>query len=103
MSNPGLFGIGLLAYASWQTILFLNDRGSRVWARQRYHRYVPRPTADSAKKNRRCLNCASYSPHPDFLRSGMCGHPEWKAAMGSPEVMVRKDAHCELWERGLSS
>lgn len=103
MAKSSLVGISLLAYASWQTIYFLSDRGSRVWARQRYHRYLPRPTTDTLKKKKSCSNCTFFSHHPDYHRSGICSHPDWKLAMSSTEVMVRRDGHCELWERGFSS
>ena len=101
MANSGFLGISLLAYASWQTLHFLNDRGSRVWAKQKYHRYIPRPTAETLRKGKSCANCTSYSCHPDFLRSGLCTHPDWQAVLRASEVMVRKDACCELWERAV--
>lgn len=99
MANAGFLGIGLLAYASWQTINFLNDRTARVWAKQRFHRYMPRPTAENLKKGRSCSSCSYFEYHPDFLHSGICRHQDWKVAMKTSEVMVKRDGHCELWCR----
>lgn len=103
MANAGMLGLGLLAYASWQTMHFLHDRGSRVWARQKYHHYLPRPTTESAKRNIACGNCRCYSEHPDFSRSGICTNSEWQITMRSEEIMVKRNGHCELFQRGLSS
>jgi len=97
MANAGFLGIGLLAYASWQTINFLNDRASRVWAKQRFHRYLPRATAENMKKGRSCSSCISFEDHPDFHHSGICTHREWQISMRSSEVMVRREGCCELW------
>lgn len=99
MANAGFLGIGLLAYASWQTINFLNDRTSRVWAKQRYHRYLPRPTQENLKKGKSCQTCTHFEYHVDFLHSGICHHQEWKTAMKSSEVMVKREGCCELWRK----
>lgn len=99
MAHAGFLGISLLAYASWQTIHFLNDRSPRVWARQKFHRYFPRPTTQSLKAGKSCGNCIHYQSHPDFKRSGLCGNDEWKIAMSSDEVMVKREGCCELWRK----
>ena len=101
MANAGFLGIGLLAYASWQAINFLNDRSTRVWAKQRHHRYQPRPSAESFKQGRSCSSCSSFEYHPEFLHSGVCHHHEWKMTMKSSEVMVKRSGHCELWHKIL--
>ncbi len=99
MANAGFLGISLLAYASWQTLHFLNDRVARVWAKQRYHRYHPRPTAANIKKGISCRSCSHYEFHPDFHHSGICSHEDWKVAMRSEEVMVKREGSCELWKK----
>jgi hypothetical protein len=101
--NSGFLSIGLLVYASWQTISFLGDRSPRVWARPRFHRYLPRPTLETLKKNKNCGECVWYRHHPDFARAGTCAHSSWLTIMKSNEVMVKKDAHCELFHRSTSS
>lgn len=99
MANSGFLGLGLLAYASWQTITFLNDRTARVWAKQRYHRYLPRSTAENLKKGKSCGSCSHYEDHAEFLHSGICSHHEWRSAMRSMEVMVKREGSCELFQR----
>jgi hypothetical protein len=100
--NSGYLGIGLLVYASWQTIQFLGETSTKVWARPRFHRYLPRPTLETMKKNKSCGTCVWYRHHPDFSRAGMCAHTSWKEIMNSDEVMVKKDGHCELFDRSSS-
>lgn len=99
MANAGFLGIGLLAYASWQTLNFLNDRAARVWAKQRFHRYLPRPTLENLKKGISCSTCAHYEFHPDFFHAGLCSHEDWKIAMRSEEIMVKRAGSCELWKK----
>ena len=99
MINSGFLGIGLIAYASWQTITFLKDKGARIWARSRYHQYSPRPTKMTMKTGKKCGSCSSFRFHADYLNAGTCEHASWKIVMQSDEVMVRKDGHCELWEK----
>ena len=95
--NSGFLGLSLLAYASWQTLHLLAPGPSRTWARKKYYRYVPRPSARSLKRKESCGQCAFYSSHPDFQRSGVCDHPEWKEVLKAQEVLVKRDGHCELW------
>ena len=97
MANAGFLGISLLAYASWQTLHFLNDRSPRVWAKQRFYRYLPRPSMESLKKGKSCHSCLFFDEHPDFRNAGNCSHPGWAAAMNSQEIMVKKVGSCELW------
>jgi hypothetical protein len=103
MINSSVLGFGLLAYASYQTIYFLKDKGGRIWARPRYHRYSPRPTRESVKYGQRCGGCSSFCLHSDYQNSGTCGHESWKLILKSDEVMVRRDGHCELWEKNASA
>ena len=97
MANKSLIGISLLAYASWQTLHFLTQRGHRVWARQRFFRYLPRPTKETIKKGRSCHSCIFFDEHPDFQNAGNCHHPGWASTMNSPEVLVKRAGSCELW------
>ena len=103
MINSGLIGIGLLAYTTFQTIYFLKDKGGRIWARPRFHRYSPRPTKESVKHGQRCGGCSSFRSHADYQHCGTCDHTSWKFIMRTDEVMVRKDGHCELWEKSASA
>ncbi len=97
MANSGFLGISLLAYASWQTLHFLSERGHRVWAKQRYYKYLPRPSAENLKSGKSCRSCVFFDEHPDFKNAGNCSHPGWEAAMNSDVVMVKKAGSCELW------
>ncbi len=99
MTNAGFLGISLLAYASWQAIQFLDEKTTRIWAKPGFHRYSPRPTQESLKKNRSCSNCSSYRGHEDFLHSGICLHTDWKNSLKTSEVMVKREGSCELWHK----
>ncbi len=97
MTNAGFLGISLLAYASWQAINFLDDKSARIWAKTRFHRYSPRPTTESLKKERSCSNCKTFKAHEDFLHAGVCAHADWRAALKTSEIFVKRDGSCELW------
>lgn len=97
MVNAGLF---LIAYASFQTLNFLKGGSDRVWAKRKYHRYDPTrgKFRDDARSS--CAHCLMFQEHPQFTRAGICTHPGWNEALRTPEVMVQRRGHCDLWSGG---